>query len=145
MSASAGPWDDVWRRWYPPFWANGQLPAAPDNLAQSVLPGWNFGTIVNLSDENSAAPQTEVAILRKQSYGRQLALQVLVAERAKVGARSDPALEKFSRMRAEIEEIKHSGLPVRVAGLCTELAALRKADGTQYARLRRRLLEALEE
>ena len=41
--------------------------AAPENLAQSVLPGWNFGTIVNLSDENSAAPQTELAILRNRA------------------------------------------------------------------------------
>jgi hypothetical protein len=80
-------------------------PAAPENLAQAVLPGWNFGTIVNLSEENS---------------GRR-------------------------EMRAEIEGIKKSGLPDRVAQLCTDLAALQKEDGKEYDRLRRQLLAALEE
>jgi hypothetical protein len=149
MAGDAVSWDEAWRRLYAPFWANGQLPAAPENLAQAVLPGWNFGTIVNVSEENSEAPETELAILRKQSYGRQLgqisdALQVLIAERAAEGKDSDPALEKFSTMRAEIEEIKNSGLSDRVTQLCTELAALQQADGKEYDRLRRRLLEALE-
>jgi hypothetical protein len=147
MASSAAPWD-VLRRLYAPFWANGQLPAAPENLAQAVLPGWNFGTIVNVSEENSAAPETELAILRKQSYGRQLgqisdALQVLITERAEAGKEPDPALEKFSTMRAEIEEIKNSGLSDRVAQLGQDLAALRGEDVEEYARLRRQLLAAL--
>jgi hypothetical protein len=54
-------------------------------------------------------------------------------------------LEKFSEMRAEIEGIKKSGLPDRVAQLCTDLAALQKEDGKEYDRLRRQLLAALEE
>jgi hypothetical protein len=148
MADSTVPWNDVLRRFSAPFWPNGQLPAAPENLAQAVLPGWNFGTIVNLSEENSAAPETELAILRKQSYGRQLgqisdALQVLITDRAEAGGEPDPALEKFSTMRAEIEEIKSSGLSDRVAQLCRELAALQEEDGEEYARLRRRLLAAL--
>jgi hypothetical protein len=89
-----------------------------------------------------------VAILRKQSYGRQLgqisdALQVLITDRAEAGGEPDPALEKFSTMRAEIDEIKNSGLSDRVAQLCMELAALQKEDDEEYARLRRRLLAAL--
>lgn len=148
MAVSAAPWE-VLRRLYA-FGPNGQLSAAPENLAQSVLPGWNFGTIVNLSEENSAAPETELAILRKQSYGRQLgqisdALQVLITDRAKAGKEPDAALEKFSTMRAEIEEIKNSGLSDRVAQLCKDLAALQEEDGEEYARLRRRLLEELAE
>ena len=70
MAGSTVTWNDVLRRYYAPAWPNGQLPAAPENLAQAVLPGWNFGTIVNVSEENSAAPETELAILRTQSYGR---------------------------------------------------------------------------
>jgi hypothetical protein len=150
MAGGTVTWNDVLRRYYAPSWPNGQLPAAPENLAQAVLPGWNFGTIVNVSEENSAAPETELAILRTQSYGRQLgqisdALQVLITERAKAGGKTDPALQRFSEMRAEIEGIKRSGLPDRVAQLCTDLAALQKEDGTEYDRLRRQLLTALEE
>jgi hypothetical protein len=148
MAGSTVTWNDVLRRYYAQSWPNGQPPAASENLAQAVLPGWNFGTIVNLSEENSAAPETELAILRKQSYGRQLgqisdALQVLITDRAEAGGEPDPALEKFSTMRAEIDEIKNSGLSDRVAQLCMELAALQKEDDEEYARLRRRLLAAL--
>jgi hypothetical protein len=70
MAGNTVTWNDVLRRYYAPSWPNGQLPAASENLAQAVLPGWNFGTIVNISEENSAAPETELAILRTQSYGR---------------------------------------------------------------------------
>lgn len=148
MAGSTASWEDVWRRLYAPFWPDGQRPAAPENLTQAVLPGWNFGTIVNLSEENSAAPETELAILRRQSYGRQLgqisdALQVLISERAGAGKGSDPALDKFSEMRAEIEEIKNSGLSDRVSALCADLAALQEEDGEEYVRLRRRLLDTL--
>jgi len=153
MASAAAPWEDAWRRLLPgppPPWPNGQFPAAPESLAQSILPGWNFGTIVNVSEENSAAPETELAILRTQSYGRQLgqisdALQVLITERATAGGKTDPALQRFSEMRAEIEGIKRSGLPDRVAQLCTDLAALQKEDDKEYDRLRRQLLTALEE
>ena len=58
---------------------------------------------------------------------------MLITERAEAGKDPDPALEKFSEMRAEIEEIKNSGLSDRVAQLCTDLAALREEDGEEYA------------
>ena len=95
------------RRYYAPSWPNGQLPAAPENLAQAVLPGWNFGTIVNVSEENSAAPETELAILRTQSYGRQLgqisdALQVLITESEKRGYRQMVAVIGDSANAASI-------------------------------------------
>jgi hypothetical protein len=70
---------------------------------------------------------------------------VLITERAEAGGEPDPALEKFSTMRAKIEEIKNSGLSDRVAQLCTDLAALQEEDGTEYARLRGQLLDALGE
>ena len=152
MASAAAPWEDAWRRLLPgppPPWPNGQFPAAPESLAQSILPGWNFGTIVNLTDQNSAAPRTEVAILQTQSYGRQLgqiidALQVLIADRAKAGKQPDRALEKFSEMRDEIEKIKVSGLADRIERMCTDLAALRDADGQEFQRLRARVLDALQ-
>ena len=41
---------------------------APDNLAQSILQGWTL----NINSNNSAAPQTEVDVVARYSYGRQL-------------------------------------------------------------------------
>jgi hypothetical protein len=97
------------------FWSGGRLPAtASESLAQSVPPGWNFGTIVNLTEENSA-PQIEAAVLQKQSYGRQLgqitdALQVLITERARTGKRGIAALTEvwLSSRRARHRSLRVS-------------------------------------
>jgi hypothetical protein len=111
--------------------------------------GWNFGTVVNLTEENSA-PQIEAAVLQKQSYGRQLgqitdALQVLITERAQTGKPSDAALDKFSTMKADIDRIKAAGVEARVEQLRNDLAALKKHDEPAYKRLHDELLSVLKE
>jgi hypothetical protein len=118
------------------------------NLVQPILPGWNFGTIVNLTEQNSTAPRTEMAILQKQSYGRQLgriadALQVLISERPDGGKEPHPDLERFSRMAEEIDDIKKSALAGRVERLRADLAELQADDAPEYQRLRLRLLDGL--
>lgn len=45
---------------------------APETLVQPILPDWNLGSIYNITQENSSAPQTERDIVGKYSYGRQL-------------------------------------------------------------------------
>src|SRR4051812_8051626 len=66
-----------WMRAWQTMWR-----IAPDNLAQSILQGWTL----NINSNNSTAPQTEVEVVAKHSYGRQLgrmseALELLIVER----------------------------------------------------------------
>ena len=52
-----------WMRTWQAMWR-----LTPDNLAQPILPGWTF----NINSGNSTAPQTEVDVVAKHSYGRQI-------------------------------------------------------------------------
>jgi hypothetical protein len=77
--------------WDWPSWMKGSVPnpldvfAAPRNLVQPILPGWVFGSVTNITEQNSSAPDTEREIIAAQSYGRQLgrvmdALAILIAD-----------------------------------------------------------------
>jgi hypothetical protein len=94
--------------WDWPSWMKGSMPnpldvfAAPRNLVQPILPGWVFGSVTNVTEQNSSAPDTEREIVAGQSYGRQLgrvmdALAVLIADlpEAKQGARLSKNLPRF--------------------------------------------------
>src|SRR5262249_42009991 len=84
-SASKSPmWD--WSSWM-----RGSMPnpldvfTAPRNLVQPILPGWVFGNMINVTEKNSSAPDTEREIVAAHSYGRQLgrvmdAVATLIAE-----------------------------------------------------------------
>ena len=57
---------------------------APDTSVQPILPGWTL----NLNSNNSSSPQTEVDVVAKHSYGRQIGrmadvLEALVVEQLK--------------------------------------------------------------
>src|SRR4051812_4301999 len=52
-----------WIRTWQAAWRGG-----PGNLVQPILPGWTL----NINSINSTAPQTEVDVVSKHSYGRQL-------------------------------------------------------------------------
>lgn len=64
--------------WDWPFWIKGSVPnpldvfAAPQNFVQPILPGWVLGSVTNITEQNSSAPDTEREIVSKYSYGRQL-------------------------------------------------------------------------
>ena len=123
-----------------PWWA-----VAPAVLTQPVLPNWNLGTIFNVTEENSAAPQTEAAILTTHSYGRQLgqisdALQVLIDERH---GETEDALTKFTAMKRDIDRTKAEMLKARIRRLQDEIAELRKRDEATYQQLRATLLNGL--
>src|SRR5947209_4928897 len=77
--------------WEWPSWMNGSVPnptdlfAAPRTLVQPILPGWVFGNVTNVTEQNSSAPETEREIVAAQSYGRQLgrimdAVALLIAD-----------------------------------------------------------------
>src|SRR4051812_6889679 len=48
-------WQAIWR-------------GTPESLTQPILPGWTF----NINSNNSSAPETEVEVVARHSYGRQL-------------------------------------------------------------------------
>ena len=83
---------------------------APRNLVQPILPGWVFGSMINVTEKNSSAPDTEREIVAAHSYGRQLgrvmdAVAALIAElpRAKQDA---TAFADLIKLRREIDDLK---------------------------------------
>jgi hypothetical protein len=57
--------------WDWPSWMKGSMPnpldffAAPRNFVQPILPGW-FGSVTNITEQNSSAPDTEREIVAAQ-------------------------------------------------------------------------------
>jgi hypothetical protein len=122
----------------------------PQNLEQPILPGWILGSVVHIDEQNSAAPEVEAAVLREQSYGRQLgqimdALQVLIDERGEAGRVRNPYIDKFTAMKRDIDHIKAQTAAARVQQLGTDLAILKNQDRAQYDRLRAEILHQLGE
>ena len=113
----------------------------PDN--QPILPGWTF----NINSTNSTAPQTEVAVLAKHSYGRQIGrmsdvLELLIDERHGK-APKDKRFSDFLTMKHEIDQVKQDAAVTRIERIIEDLALLKERDKEQYVRLRDALREAL--
>jgi hypothetical protein len=123
--------------------------AAPQNLVQPILPGWVFGSVTNISEQNSSAPDTEREIVAAQSYGRQLgrimdALAVLIADLPK--AKQDAtAFEEFNKIRREIDDIKAQAAARRLDRIAADLATLKETTPEEYERLAVTLRDALKE
>jgi hypothetical protein len=105
-------WQSVWR-------------GAPDNLVQPILPGWTF----NINSHNSSAPQTEVDVVAKHGYGRQLGRMADVLE--------------LLTMKHDIDNVKQDAAAARISRITKDLALLKAQDEAQYVRLRDALREAL--
>src|SRR3954454_15155118 len=104
-----------WMRAWQAMWR-----MAPDNLAQSILQGWTL----NINSNNSTAPQTEVEVVAKHSYGRQLgrisdALEVLLEER---DGPDDKRLSDFLTMKHEIDQVKQDAAAARIQQIVKDLA-----------------------
>jgi hypothetical protein len=128
-----------WMRTWQAMWR-----IAPDNLAQSILQGWTL----NINSNNSTAPQTEVEVVAKHSYGRQLgrmsdALELLIEERHGK-APEDKRFSDFLIMKREIDDVKRAAAAARVERIVKDLALLKAQDQEQYVRLRDALREALK-
>jgi hypothetical protein len=118
---------------------------APQSLTQPILPGWT----ITINGINSSAPQTEVEVVQRHSYGRQLgrmadALEALIEERGE-GASRDERFMAFTTMKQEIDEIKLDAASTRIDELRTDLAALKVARPTEYRRLRDALRRVLDQ
>jgi hypothetical protein len=117
---------------------------APENLTQPIFSGWN----INVNSNNSTAPQTEVDVVAKHSYGRQLgrisdALELLIRE-GHGKAPKDKRLSDFLDMKREIDETKQEAAAQRVERIAQDLAQLKLQDRARYERLRDALRLALE-
>ena len=130
------------RRW------SEAMRSVPQSLTQAINPGWNFGPTFTLNSANSSAPQTEVEVLQRHSYGRQLgriseALELLIEERARTSPK-DKRVDDFLKMKAEIDAVKLDAAAARVDGLRSDLAALKKSRPAVYRKLKDALREALD-
>jgi hypothetical protein len=130
------PWTAIapaeWMRTWQATWRG-----APDYLAQSILPGWTF----NISSSNSTAPQTEVDVVGKHSYGHQIgrmsdALELLVEERDG-RAPDDKRFSDFLTMKHEIDNVKRDTAAGRIERIVRDLAVLKAQDQEQYKALAR--------
>ena len=137
------PWSGIapaeWLRTWQGMWR-----MAPDNLAQSILQGWTL----NINSGNSTAPQTEVDVVAKHSYGRQIgrisdALELLIAER-QGKTPEDKRFSDFLAMKREIDTVKQDAAAARIERIVKDLALLKAQDEEQYVRLRDALREALK-
>ena len=114
-------------------------------FSQPILPGWTF----NINSNNSTAPQTELAVVEKHSYGRQLgrisdALRVLLLEQSRKPPADGP-IGQFLSMCEEIDAVKAESAAGRLDQLASDLAHLKRQNPTEYKRLRSALTKALKQ
>ena len=141
MSTTTKPFEtysvmDFWRPWF------GQAPGA---LVQPILPGWTL----NINSNNSSAPQTEVNVVAKHSYGRQIgrisdALRALILEQHPKLPETG-AFAQFNSMWEEIEQIKSESAAARLEQIASDLTLLKEKDRPEYTRLRNALRRALQQ
>ena len=122
--------------------------SVPQSLTQAINPGWSFGPSFTLNSGNSSAPQTEIEVLQRHSYGRQLgriseALELLIEERARSSPK-DKRFDDFLKMKAEIDVVKLDAAAARVDSLRSDLAALKKSRPVEYKKLKDALRKALD-
>ncbi|MDA8139329.1 MAG: hypothetical protein M0036_11815 [Desulfobacteraceae bacterium] len=118
---------------------------APDALAQSILPGWTFANVVNVTEQNSSSPETERDVVAQQSYGKQLgrlmdAVMALIDELPK-NARQNEAFDKLRELSEKINNIKKGWEPTRLRRLKEELESLRLNRPEEYRRIASDLVE----
>lgn len=122
--------------------------AAPEQLTQSILPGWS---IISVNQGNSSAPDTEQAIVAKASYGRQIgtimdALDLLIG---KVNPKTSTpeereVLKKFNKLVADVDETKAEAAAARIERLRSDLESLEKHNPKEFERQRKALIAFLE-
>jgi hypothetical protein len=115
---------DLWTRlWFP--WAS----LAPQELSQPINPGWTFGNVV-VNERNSSAPETELAIVAEESYGRQIgklleAVYELIKEKP---GDNNPAFQDITALRDKVERLKREAATTRIDQLRRDLELLKASD-----------------
>lgn len=116
-----------WRLWF------GAFGLAPQQLTQSILPGWS---LININETNSSAPETEYRIVAGDSYGRQLgrlldAVSALIDERGKTAPPRD-AFVQLADLKKRIDATKQAAAVGRLQRIRDELALLKKQNAEEY-------------
>ncbi|WP_301813235.1 hypothetical protein [Variovorax ginsengisoli] len=127
---------DVWRQW---------MQQPPGAFVQPILPGWSL----NINSNNSTAPETEVDIVAKHSYGRQIgrisdALRELIQDAHPELPETGP-LKDFLTMWNDIEKVKLEAASERLGRIASDLALLKGKDRDRYRKLRDALGRALKQ
>jgi|HubBroStandDraft_6_1064221.scaffolds.fasta_scaffold1238540_1 hypothetical protein len=141
----AWPFWPVWPFWLP----DPPVPNASDDFVQPINPGWTFGNLISVTQQNSSAPDTERNIVSVESYGRQLghvidALAEMIKERPK-SAPQKLALNELVALRDKVEKIKSKSAESRLERIAADLAELRKSDKSEYRRVVQKLRNALDD
>ena len=124
------------------LWNWGRL--GPKVLEQTILPGWTFA----INNVNSSAPQTEVEVVARHSYGRQLGriedvLDLLLRTRDDLAA--DQRVVDFGKLKIEIDAAKTKAAEDRLDQIRADLASLRADAPDRYEEVRMALLRELGE
>ena len=110
--------------------ATQALALAPHNLTQPINPGWTFGNLIQVTERNSSAPDTEAQIVGRHSYGRQIGRVMdavaLLLERADASTRDDARAEDFAALQRDVLAIKREQSAARLLRLRDELVSLRR-------------------
>lgn len=125
----------AWSRPWPTFGI-----AAPQQLTQSILPGWS---LISVNETNSKSPETERAVVSKVSYGRQLgrlmdAVEALIDGRP--DAESNEAFKGLRTLADVIEAAKTEAAEQRIAGMIADLDTLRETNEQEFLKQRDALL-----
>lgn len=131
---------DFFRMWTPP------AIAAPRQLSQSILPGWS---LISVNETNSAAPDTEQAIVAKASYGRQLgrlidAVEELIRQ-SPASASQNAAFEALHELAVDVRKVKLDAAHARIERLRSDLTLLATSDPAEFDRQKKALLALLNE
>jgi hypothetical protein len=120
--------------------ATQALAMAPQNLTQPINTGWTFGNLIQVTEQNSTAPDTEQQIVSRHSYGRQIGRLMdaveLLLERADAKTRGDPRARDFASLQHDVRTIKQAQAAARLHRLRDELVALRRDHPEAWDELR---------
>jgi hypothetical protein len=120
---------DQWMRLWAPW-----ISLAPQELSQSINPGWIFGSVI-VNQRNSSAPATEQAILAEESYGRQIGKlleAVYELTKEKPGSASNPAFQDIAGLREKVEGLKRKAADTRIDQLRRDLELLKAFDNAAF-------------
>ncbi|WP_372528862.1 hypothetical protein [Piscinibacter sp.] len=116
---------------------------APQTLTQPINPGWTLGNVINVTENNSSAPDTEREIVSRHSYGRQLGriMEVLLVvldsgavDKRKLSAADQQRVSNLRALAHDIDELKSREAIKRVERIVTDLAYLKDRHPKVYAR-----------
>jgi hypothetical protein len=150
MTTSAQSQPTPWPLWPWPAWPfASSAPAASDELIQPINPGWTFGNLVSVTEQNSSSPDTERDIVAVESYGSQLgrvidALAELITEQPEA-IQNKPALRALIALRNKIEMIKSQSAAHRLERIAADLAQVKSTSKSEYQRLSQKLRNALHD